>query len=168
MSQEIIGWQCEKCLQIYPSKTQADDCCANNECKVCVYKRITIGTTCATCPDKNYFKWVEAVIPYSEYQGAIFHEYLGRFPGKETLLEYIVKNCPAKGQPSWCYGAVETTFRIDIEEAILSAMSLMDDDFKRSQIADFKELICFIKKWNKKQTATTSVIDPTLVVLLNE
>ncbi len=168
MSYEVIRWQCEKCMQIWPNQEQADKCCANNECSICVYKRIMPGVNCDNCPDKNYFKYVEKIVPYSEYEGELYDEWHGKFPNKEALLTYYAKQCPQKTPPKWCFGSMKALFRINIEDAIERAIALMDDDFKKSEIVDLRELICFVKKWNKRQTATTTVIDPTIVVLLNE
>lgn len=168
MSHAVTRWQCEECLQIWPSQEQADDCCAKNECKVCVYKRIMQGVNCDNCPDKKYFQYVEKVVRYSEYNGELFNEWYGRFPNKEALLSYIAKQCPQKPAPKWCFGSRKETFRVNIQEAVERAMALMDDGFEKSNIVDLSELICFVKKWNKKQKATTTVIDPTVVVLLDE
>ncbi len=168
MSHEVIGWQCEKCFQIWTSPTQADKCCAENECEVCAGKRITPGINCDNCQDKHYFKFVEKVIRYSEYEGDLYDEWYGRFPNKEALLSHIAKQCPPRPAPKWCFGSRKEYFRINLEEAIERAIDLMDSDFKKSDIVDLRELICFVKRWNKKQKATTTVIDPTVVVLLNE
>jgi hypothetical protein len=168
MSREITGWQCEKCLQIWPSQHQADECCANNECRICVYKRIGAKIDCHGCSDKNYFKYVEKIVRYSEYKGELYDEWLGRFSDKESLLQHISVHCPKRVSPKWCFGSTKAPFRINIKDAVENAIALMDDDFNKNQIVDLKELICFITKWNKKQTATTTVIDPKTVVLLEE
>jgi len=173
MSKEIKAWKCEKCSVAYMDRTVAENCCKEAKveiptCKICGDEVEKYRTICDFCLSKERYQ-NGTKIKYSEYELEwLFDNNTDRYFNDIDALNdyYIDEGLPL---PKWCYGCNERPFTIDIDSALENSSEEMYEDFEYDNDAvDIKELIDFIDKWNKKQTASSYEIDHKKIILLNE
>ncbi|MBU3186557.1 hypothetical protein [Clostridium estertheticum] len=173
MSKEIKAWKCEKCGVAYMNKITADNCCKEAKvkiptCRVCGGKVDEYRTICDSCSSKEHYQ-NGTKIKCSEYELGWLHDNNTDkfFADIDELNDYYLdEGLPL---PKWCYGCTEIPFTINIDSALESSSEEMYEDFEYDNDAvDIKELIDFIDKWNKKQTASSYEIDHKKIILLNE
>jgi len=173
MSNEIKAWKCEKCGIAYMNKITADNCCTEakveiSTCRVCGCRVGEYITICDSCLSKERYQ-NGTKIKYSEYELEwLFDNNTDKyFADIDALNDYYID----EGLPlqKWCYGCNKRPFTIDIDSALENSSEQMLEDFEYDNDAvDIKELIDFIEKWNKKQTASFYEIDHKKIILINE
>ena len=172
MSKEMEVWKCEKCGLVYVDKMNADSCCKDKSeascCKVCGNTIEKYRTMCDDCLAKERYE-KGTKIKYSEYDLEwLYDNNTDRyFSDVDALSDHY--DCENLELPKWCYGCDEIPFVVNIDSALENASEEMYEDFDYgTEAVDLGELIDFIDKWNKKQTAKAYESNYKKIILLNE
>lgn len=168
---EVPAYICTDCGTAFSSKDVAEKCCSTKKCDICGndLPKKSHYFRCESCRKTARFEKATK-IKYSDYKVPMFYDEQSDqyFDSYEDMVEYYENNL-CEGEelvlPKYVFGCKENIFKINIENAVESAIEDMYDDF--DDIVDLKQLHDFVKEWNQKQTAKSYYQDNNVIIIFD-